>query len=45
MENVVAAMDVPASHHGSDRPLTKKSSTDDEARRARTTPTPSAKAM
>ena len=45
MENVVAAIDVPASHHGSERPETKKSSIEPEARRARYTPIPSVRTM
>ncbi len=35
MEKVVAAMEVPASHQGSERPLTKKSTMLPDARRAR----------
>ncbi len=40
---VVATMEVPASHHGRARPLTKYSLIDVEARPARATPTPAAK--
>ena len=38
MENVVAAILVPASHQGSDRPDTKKSTNDPEARRDKYSP-------
>ena len=37
--NVVAAMEVPASHHGSDRPLMKKSTSPPLARLESHTPT------
>jgi hypothetical protein len=45
LTKVVATIDVPAMHHGSERPERKNCSTSRPARRAKTTPTVRASRM